>query len=175
MDASRVRYPSLYECSLLTHLQCINSHLPSTLKRLLCLPVEVEVNTTDSLSASQSRCQEPIWDPRKIFLSHEISIRQLGVCYFVAPSLTRGQVSNLLLLLFLASSVALGSESRRTQDHILLSQFLRLSQPLGPGPQLYPRALCSLSVASYDSQVYGGGILTRLHTEKSEIFLLYHI
>jgi hypothetical protein len=27
-----------------------------------------------------------------------------------------------------------------------------------------PHALCSLSVASYDSQGYGGGILSRLHT-----------
>jgi hypothetical protein len=31
--------------------------------------------------------------------------------------------------------------------------------------QLYPRALSSLFVASYDSQGYGGGILSRLHTE----------
>jgi hypothetical protein len=30
--------------------------------------------------------------------------------------------------------------------------------------QLYPRALDSLSIASYDSQGFGGGILTRLHT-----------
>jgi hypothetical protein len=30
--------------------------------------------------------------------------------------------------------------------------------------QLYPRALGSLSIASYDSQGYGGGILSRLHT-----------
>jgi hypothetical protein len=30
--------------------------------------------------------------------------------------------------------------------------------------QLYPRALDSLFVASYDSQGYCGGILTRLHT-----------
>jgi hypothetical protein len=30
--------------------------------------------------------------------------------------------------------------------------------------QLYPRALGSLFVASYDSQGYGGGILIRLHT-----------
>jgi hypothetical protein len=30
--------------------------------------------------------------------------------------------------------------------------------------QLYPRALGSLYVASYDSQDYGGGNLTRLHT-----------
>jgi hypothetical protein len=26
------------------------------------------------------------------------------------------------------------------------------------------QALCSLSVASYDSQGYGGGVLSRLHT-----------
>jgi hypothetical protein len=30
--------------------------------------------------------------------------------------------------------------------------------------QLYPRALSSLSVVSYDLQGWGGGILTRLHT-----------
>jgi hypothetical protein len=31
--------------------------------------------------------------------------------------------------------------------------------------QLYPQALGSLFVASYDSQGYGGGIRTRLHTD----------
>jgi hypothetical protein len=41
--------------------------------------------------------------------------------------------------------------------------------------QLYPRALGSLFVTSYDSQGYGGGILTRHHMGKSEIFILYHI
>jgi hypothetical protein len=30
--------------------------------------------------------------------------------------------------------------------------------------QLYPQALGSLFIASYDSQVYGGGIRPRLHT-----------
>jgi hypothetical protein len=30
--------------------------------------------------------------------------------------------------------------------------------------QLYPRALGSLFITSYDSQGYGGGILIRLHT-----------
>jgi hypothetical protein len=35
--------------------------------------------------------------------------RQSRVCYFVAPSLTRGRVCNLLLLLILASAVTLGS------------------------------------------------------------------
>jgi hypothetical protein len=45
------------------------------------------------------------------FFLFEIFIRQLRVCYFVAPSLTRGRVCNLLLLLALASVVPLGSES----------------------------------------------------------------
>jgi hypothetical protein len=44
----------------------------------------------------------------------EIFFRQLPVCNFVAPSLTRGLVCNLLLLLVLASAVPLGSEFRGT-------------------------------------------------------------
>jgi hypothetical protein len=39
----------------------------------------------------------------------EIFFRQLRVCYFVAPSLTRGRVCNLLLLLVIASAVPLDS------------------------------------------------------------------
>jgi hypothetical protein len=80
------------------------------------------------------------------------------------PSLTRGRVCNLQFNWL---------ESRRTHNHILLS-YLRLPQPEGQVPvfisprnrvaQLYTRALGSLFVASYDSQGYGGGILTRLHT-----------
>jgi hypothetical protein len=42
----------------------------------------------------------------------------------VTPSLTRGRVCKLLLLLGLASAVPLGYESCWTQDPILLSQFL---------------------------------------------------
>jgi hypothetical protein len=38
--------------------------------------------------------------------------------------------------------------------------------------QIYPRALGSLSVASYYSQVYGGGILSRLHCEQAVFSLL---
>jgi hypothetical protein len=69
-------------------------------------------------------------------------------------------------------------ESRRTHNHILLSH-LRLPQPGGPGPrililqeqggQLYPQPLVSLYHASYDSQGYGGGILTRLHTGQKRV------
>jgi hypothetical protein len=45
------------------------------------------------------------------------------------PSLTRGQICSLQLLLNLASAVFLGSQSLETHDHILLSQFS------GPSPQ----------------------------------------
>jgi hypothetical protein len=37
----------------------------------------------------------------------------------------------------LASAVPLEAESHETQDHMLLSQFLRLLQPGGPGPRIY--------------------------------------
>jgi hypothetical protein len=66
------------------------------------------------------------------------------------------------LLLVLASAVILGSESRGTRDHILLSQIRDSANlegqvsvfisPRNRVAQLYPQALSSLSVASYDSQ-----------------------
>jgi hypothetical protein len=51
------------------------------------------------------------------------TVRQLRVCWYGALSLTRGRVCRLQLLLALASAVIFGSESRRTRDHILLSQI----------------------------------------------------
>jgi hypothetical protein len=101
--------------------------------------------------------------------------RQLRLSYYEAPSLTEGLVCNLLvqLLLGFASAFTLRPESHRTRDHNILSH-LRLPQPVGPGPpicvpreegaQLYPRALGSLFIASYDPQGYGGLIQTRLDT-----------
>jgi hypothetical protein len=70
--------------------------------------------------------------------SLKFSFRQLRFCNFVAPSLTRGRVYNLLvqLLLKLARAVTLGSKSRRTHGHILLS-LMRLPQPGGPGLRIY--------------------------------------
>jgi hypothetical protein len=116
----------------------------------------------------------------QFFFLLEVFFRQLRVCYFVAPSLTRGRVSNWLLLLVPASAVPLWCEFFGTQDHILLSQFLPLPQPGGPGPRIYiprnrvakiyPRALGSLSVAPYDSG-YGEGILSRLHSGKTKFNL----
>jgi hypothetical protein len=47
----------------------------------------------------------------------------LRVCSCGALSLARGRVCRLQLLLAFASTVILGSESRGTRDHILLSQI----------------------------------------------------
>jgi hypothetical protein len=57
------------------------------------------------------------------FTSMEIILRQCGVCYYGAGSLTRGQVCNLQLMLGLASADFLGHESRWTYRHILLSLY----------------------------------------------------
>jgi hypothetical protein len=87
--------------------------------------------TTDSQSASPSWCQAPIWDPRPIYLSLETFFGQLRSCYVVEPSLARGRVCNLLCCW------SSPTQSRGTEDHILLSQSLRLLQPAGPGPRIY--------------------------------------
>jgi hypothetical protein len=62
----------------------------------------------------------------------------LDSCYFVAPFLMGGWICKLLvqLLLGLARAVTLGSKSRRTHGHILLSH-LRLHQPGGTGSRIY--------------------------------------
>jgi hypothetical protein len=90
--------------------------LRPTVSRPVCLDVRRPSGTRD-----------------QFFFLLEIFFRQLGVCYFVASSLTRGRVCNLPLLLVLL----LGSESRGIRSNILLSQFLRLPQPGGPGPRIY--------------------------------------
>jgi hypothetical protein len=106
--------------------------------------------------------------------SMEFPSDSCGFVIFVAPSMTRGRVCNLLvqLLLGLARAVTLGPKSSRTHDHILLSH-LRLPQPGGPGSRIYipqeqggpvtPPGTGFPFVASYGSQGCGGGILTCLH------------
>jgi hypothetical protein len=46
-----------------------------------------------------------------------------GLVFCGAPSLTRGRVCLLYMLLALASAVFLGSETLGTRDHILLSHI----------------------------------------------------
>jgi hypothetical protein len=93
---------------------------------------------TESQSASPSWCQALSGTNDHFFFLLEIFFRQFRVCYFVAPSLTRGRVCNLLYNCFwaLPEQSLLGSKSRRTHGHILLSH-LRLPQPGEPGPRIY--------------------------------------
>jgi hypothetical protein len=100
--------------------------------------VEVEVKLRPTVSQPvRLGVRHPSGIRDQFFFLLEIFFRQLRVCYFAASSLTRGRVCNLLLLLVLTSSVPLWYESRENQDHNLLSQFLRLTQPEGPGPRMY--------------------------------------
>jgi hypothetical protein len=102
-----------------------------------------------------------------------ITVRQLRVCWCGALSLTRERVCRLQLLLVLASTFILGSESRGTPDHILPSQIRDSPNLEGQvpvfiipqeqdGPFIHPGTGFPF-VAPYDTQCYGGGIRTRLH------------
>jgi hypothetical protein len=104
-------------------------------------------------------------------------IFQLNTCRYspyVTSSLTRGWFYRLQLLLVLASAVILTFDSHGTHDHILLSEIRESPNLEGQVPvfisprnrvaRLYPQALGSLFVASYDSKGYGGGIRPRLHS-----------
>jgi hypothetical protein len=126
--------------------------------------------TTDGQSASLSWCQSPIWGQRPNFYF----CQTVSGLLMRAPSLARGRVCRLQLLLVLASAVILGSGFHGSHDHILFSQIGDFPNLEGQVPvfifsrkrvtQLYPQASGSLFVASYDLQGYGGNIRPRLHT-----------
>jgi hypothetical protein len=112
--------------------------------------------------------------PLRITTSIFFQLNLCGYSPYLTSSLTRGWICRLQLLLVLASAVILRSESHGTHYHILLSQIrdspnLEGQVPVFISPRnrvalLYPQALGSLFVASYDSHGYGGGIRTRIHT-----------
>jgi hypothetical protein len=123
-------------------------------------------------TANHSVLARTLRDPRPLFFQ----LNTCGHSPYVTSSLTRGWVCRLQLLLVLASAFILGFKSRGTHDHILLSQIrdspnLEAHVPVFISPRnrvarLYPQALGSLFVTSYDSQSYGGGIRTRIPTWK---------
>jgi hypothetical protein len=101
-----------------------------------------------------------------------ITVIQLRAWYG-ASYLASGRICRLQLLLAVARAVILESESREAHDHILLPQIRDSPKLEGQVPvftasrnsvyQLFPQALGSLFVASYDLQDYGGGIRTCIH------------
>jgi hypothetical protein len=116
--------------------------------------------TTSGQSASLSWCRAPIWGLRPDFYCCQTVA---SVLMWDALSDER-MVCRLQLLLVLATAVILGSESRGTRDHILLSQirdFPVLVSPRNREALLYHRV--PLFIVFYDAQDYSGGIWTRIH------------
>jgi hypothetical protein len=87
--------------------------------------MKVEVNFLLLPTVSRPVCvgvrHPPIWCPWPDF----ITVRQLRACWCGAPSVTRGRVCNLQLLMVLASEVIRRSQSHGTHDdvRIILSQI----------------------------------------------------
>jgi hypothetical protein len=110
--------------------------------------------------------------PLRLTTDNFFQLNPCGHSPYVTSSVTGRWVCHLQLLLVLASAVILMSESRRSHDHMLLSQIrdspnLEGQVPVFISPRnrmtrLYPQALGFLCVVSYDSQGYGGGIRTNL-------------
>jgi hypothetical protein len=123
---------------------CQNNYVSSASKYKFCClwgsrDVDVEVNLRPTVSRPVCPgVRRPSGTRDRFFVLLEIAFRQLRRCCFVVPPLTRGRVCNLLvqLRLGLARAVTLGSKSRRTHYHILLSH-LRLLQPGRPGSRIY--------------------------------------
>jgi hypothetical protein len=111
------------------------------LKRVASYSLVTEVKVTLRPTVSRPVClgvRRPSGTSNQFYFLLDIFFRQLRFRKFVGPSLTRGQICNLLvqLLLGLARAVTLGPKSRRTHGHILLSH-MRLPQPGGPGSRIY--------------------------------------
>jgi hypothetical protein len=138
--------------------------------------VEVKVTLQPTVSQPVSLgVRRPSGTRDQFFFLLEIPFRHLPFCNFVAPFLTRGRVCNLLYNCFwtLPEQSLLGRSpveltaifySPSWDSPNLEGQVPVFISPRNRVAQLYPRALGSIFVASYDSQGYGGGILTRLHT-----------
>jgi hypothetical protein len=143
----RIRLAGLYLASSRTGLLlCRTVSIQSLLFCILLLSLSLILRPTVSRSVCLG-IKHPSGAYDQIF----ITVWQLRVCWFGAPSLTRGPVCHLQLLQSFSGSSPVG----------LVAIFYCL------------RFETSLFVASYDSQGYGGGIRPRLHTGSLDLSWLH--
>jgi hypothetical protein len=153
----------------------------------------IEVLTARELEVKLSYDRRSVAQPILVSGSHlELMTRfffqswQLRVSWYGAPSLTRGWIYSTLVNCFwaLPEHSLSGPSPAETMTIFycliwdspnLEGQVPKFISPRNRVAQLYPRALDSLFVASYDSQGYGGGILTRLHASKQENLILTNL
>jgi hypothetical protein len=144
--------------------------------------LELEVVLRPTVSRPVSLGIGPPFGTLDQILSCSSFFWQLRRSAFNASSLTRKRICNLLYNCFWAlpeqSHLSRSPTEVTAIFYCLLWDSLNLEgqvpvfiSPRNRVVQLYPRALGSLSVASYDSQGYGGSILTRLHTGCHSVFL----
>jgi hypothetical protein len=91
-------------------------------------------SATDSQSDSPSFIvRHPFGTRDQFFFLLEMFLKQLRVCYFVAPFLTRGRACNLLLLLVLASAVP-----RDSRPYFIVQFLVNPPTLRARSPYLYP-------------------------------------
>jgi hypothetical protein len=130
--------PSVGLCCNVLFWKRLSSTRPTYEPSAMCTEVEVEVNLRPTVSRPVClSVRHPSGTRDQIFFPLEIFYRQLLVCYFVAPSLRRGRVCNLLYSCFWAlpeKSLLGRSPAELTTIFYCL---MRLPQPGGPGPRIH--------------------------------------